>query len=85
MEIWSDQGILLKTFEGEKLPVKVEVSLEQLPESSMIEGYLFAQDILGNQSRQEIKDLSLLAAQAKDPQAESEKTSPNEMSWDADF
>jgi len=85
MEIWSDQGILLKTFEGEKLPIKVEVSLEQLPESSMIEGYLFAQDILGNQSRQEIKDLSLLAAQAKDPQAESEKTSPNEMSWDADF
>jgi hypothetical protein len=63
----------------------VEVPLTQLPESGKMEGYLFARDILGNQLRQEIKDLSLLAVQTKVHKAEAEITSSNENSWNADF
>ena len=85
LEVWSDQGILLKAAEGENLPATVEVLLAQLPESSIMEGYLYARDILGNQSRQEIKDLSLLAVQAKAHEAEAEITSSNVNSWNVDF
>jgi hypothetical protein len=85
LEIWTEQGALLKTVEDEKLPAKVEVPLALLPESCKMVGYLFAQDILGNQSRQEIKDLSLLAAQAEPTETESERTGSHEKSWNADF
>ena len=85
LEVWTNQGILLKAAEGENLPVTVEVPFAQLPESSIMEGYLFARDILGNRSRQEINDLSLLAVQTKAHEAEAEITSSNENSWNADF
>jgi len=85
--IWKygPKGSLLKAVEGENLPVTVEIPFAQLPESGKMEGYLFAQDILGNRSRQEIKDLSLLALQAKVHEAEAEITSSDENSWNADF
>lgn len=83
LEVWSDQGVLLKAAEGENLPVTVEVSFAQLPESSIMEGYLFARDILGNRSRQEIKDLSLLAVQTKVHEAETDPTRSD--GWNEDF
>jgi len=59
MEIWDDDGNLIKTAEGETLPAEVDVAL---PEST-VECVLTAKDILGNQFRKEIKDLKLLVSQ----------------------
>lgn len=83
MEIWTDQGILLKVVEGEELPATVEVSPEQLAAAGKMAGYLFARDVLGNNSRQELKDLSLLAMQKNVDEAAPEANMSNE--WNVDF
>jgi hypothetical protein len=85
LEIWSDQGVFLKAAEGEDLPATVEVPLAQLPETVRMEGILFARDILGNQSRQEIKDLSRLVVQDGVNAAETKSTSSDNNVWNADF
>ncbi len=58
MEMWDDDGNLIKTADGETLPAEVDVAL---PESA-VECVLTARDILGNQFRREIKDLKLLVS-----------------------
>ena len=85
LEIWSDQEVLLKVAEGEELPATVEVPLSQLPEACIMKGYLFAKDILGNQSKQEINDLSRLVEQGKASDAETEADPTRSDGWNADF
>lgn len=58
MEMWDDDGNLIKTADGETLPAEVDVAL---PESA-VECVLTVRDILGNQFRREIKDLKLLVS-----------------------
>jgi hypothetical protein len=56
LEVWSEEGRLLKTAEGQELPPEVTVELKAGEPDQKIEGILEIQDILGNKARQEIKD-----------------------------
>jgi len=59
MEMRDDGGGLIKTAEGETLPVEVDVALQE----PVVECVLTAKDILGNRFRREIKDVRLLVKQ----------------------
>ena len=85
LEVWSDQEDLLKVAEGEKLPATVQVPLAELSEAGIVRGYLFAKDILGNQSRKEIQDLSQLLEQVRDRDAEADEDPTPSDSWNAEF
>ena len=61
LEMRGDDGNLIKTAEGRELPAKVDVTM---PDQT-VECILTAMDILGNQLRREIKDLTVFASQEK--------------------
>jgi hypothetical protein len=61
MEIWTEQGELLKADNGQELPVEFEIPVFQGPEAPKLEGLVFLKDILGNQTRLAIEDLYLIA------------------------
>ena len=56
LEMWSEEGRLLKTIEGQELQSQVSVELAPDEQNMKIQGVLTTQDILGNKARQDIKD-----------------------------
>ena len=61
LEIWGENGELLKNVDGEELPFEYNVPTPQGPETPKIKGLVLLKDILGNQTRLEIDDLYLIA------------------------
>jgi TolB-like protein len=62
MEMWTREGQMIKTVEGQELPAQVGI---ELPPGAMadekIEGLLVVQDILGNRARRDLQELFLPA------------------------
>jgi hypothetical protein len=56
LEMWSEEGRLLKVAEGEELPPLINVELQPEEQNLKIEGVLVTEDVLGNRARQEIAD-----------------------------
>jgi TolB-like protein len=57
LEMWSTEGKLLKTAEGEDLPVQLGVELETVKNDQDLEGTLLVQDILGNKTLKKFDNL----------------------------
>lgn len=92
LEVWSNDGYLLKKIEGDELPVQMDIPLaSRTVESNKIEGKIVLQDILGNQTRMEFGDLLLLAMQHKDSdeaetsEAAEEKDDSDSFAWLSEF
>jgi hypothetical protein len=56
LEMWSEEGRLLKEAEGQELPPVISVELQADEQNKKIEGVLVTEDILGNRARQQIAD-----------------------------
>jgi TolB-like protein len=57
LEMWSKEGKLLKTAEGQDLPVQIGVELPSTEENQDIEGTLVVQDVLGNKAKSKFDNL----------------------------
>jgi len=57
LELWTGEGKRLKTTEGKQLPAQISLELPTGAETPKLEGALTLIDIVGNKSRQNIKDL----------------------------
>ncbi len=56
LEVWSEEGRLLKSVEGQELPPQINVELPAGEREQRIEGVLETRDSMGNKARQQIKD-----------------------------
>ena len=61
IEFWTNKGEFLKTVEGDDLPAEIQVPTDIDQESEKISCSLVVRDILGNQTKKQVKDLKLLA------------------------
>jgi TolB-like protein len=68
MELWTREGKLLVRQEGQELPVSVALGAADLND---LQGFVFAQDVLGNQLRQDVREL--LPAFTQPPAREAEE------------
>lgn len=57
MEMWTSEGRILAREEGQALPVKISLDLAGEALSPDTQGFVFVQDVLGNVSRRDIKEL----------------------------
>ena len=80
VEMFSEDGRLLKTSEGDELPAKVGVSVP-LQKDKKIECIVMLKDILGNSIRRKIKDLTVLAGR----ESSSGVAEVNQESWVTEF
>jgi len=83
MQMWTKEGKLISQSEGKELPVKIGVELSSSDQAENVEGYLFVQDILGNQTRRKVKDL--LPKVAEKPKVKEEKPKSVSESWVDEF
>jgi hypothetical protein len=83
MQMWTKDGNLISEAEGQELPVKIEAKLPDSGQDQKIEGYLFVQDILGNQTRRRVKDL--LPKLGGKTKAKEEKPKEISESWVDEF
>jgi len=77
LEIWTAEGELLQSDNGENLPVEYEIPFVEGETAPKIEGVVLLRDILGNQTHLAIEDLNLLALKITD---DNENTSEAEKS-----
>lgn len=57
MEMWTREGQILAREQGYELPVKIELDLLDSVLDGTTQGFVFVQDILGNQSRRTLQEL----------------------------
>ncbi|MBI5441497.1 MAG: hypothetical protein HY900_09855 [Deltaproteobacteria bacterium] len=57
MEMWSEEGKLLKTAEGTELPVRVGVERSSARDEEKIRAILVVRDVMGNTERREVGDV----------------------------
>ncbi len=70
IEVWNQNGDLLKASDGEELPFMYDIPIPDDRDFGQIEGVVVMKDILGNQTRVVISDLYLMALQKEDSQDE---------------
>ncbi len=73
MKVFKQSGRLIKLSQGEHLPATIELDRTDLEEGQRLEGILVAQDILGNRTREKIKDLFRVDDEEEGPEVETEK------------
>jgi TolB-like protein len=84
LEMWSEEGKLLKAAEGRELPAQVKIDLPANSENQNIEGLLMMGDVLGHKTQKEIK--GLLPVDGQETEKETEKgTKPGTQTWVEDF
>ncbi len=83
IEVWNDNGDLLKASDGQELPFDYDIPIPDDREFGQIEGIVAMKDILGNQTRVVISDLYLMALQLEESGEEetTETIGPGEDSW----
>jgi hypothetical protein len=84
LEMWSEEGKLLKTAEGSELPAQVKIDLPTNGEDQKIEGILMMGDVLGHKTQKEIKGLFPPAGQETDEETDKEAPLGTET-WVEDF
>ena len=85
MQMWTKEGNLLSHAEGRELPVKIGVELPDAEKNQNIEGFLFVQDILGNQTRTKVKDLLPKLSEKEKEKVKKEKPKGVSESWVDEF
>jgi hypothetical protein len=83
LEMWSEEGRLLKAAEGQELQPQISVELKPGEQDQKIEGVLVTEDILGNRARQEIKDFFPPPSEKEPDQKETGKSATE--TWVNDF
>jgi TolB-like protein len=83
LEMWSKEGKLLKTAEGEDLPVELGVELPTAEEDQDLEGTLLVQDVLGNKALKKFNNLLLPPEPEKSVEIIEEKTATK--AWVEEF
>jgi hypothetical protein len=85
MEMWTKEGKILTSAEGNELPVKVDIKLETSEQDQEIRGVLVVKDILGNKINRKIEDL--LSKKEKQAEAKAEEKKPTGVSesWVDEF
>ncbi|MEJ2199446.1 MAG: hypothetical protein P8X63_00295 [Desulfuromonadaceae bacterium] len=74
LEMWSEEGRLLKQAEGEELPEQLSFELPEVAPDRKIGGILITEDVLGNKGRKNITDFFPPAGQNKAPAEEEQKS-----------
>lgn len=57
MEMWTSEGRILAREEGQELPVKIGLNMADAKLDKDIQGFVFFQDVLGNQVRKSLQEL----------------------------
>ena len=84
MEMWTSEGKVLARHEGAELPIKIELDLAGAELDATTRGFVFVQDVLGNEVRRDLT--SLLPDLGKKPQTEEDLKAPgHEEKWVDEF
>ena len=84
MEMWTSEGKVLARHEGAELPIKIELELAGAELDATTRGFVFVQDVLGNEVRRDLT--SLLPDLGKKPQTEAEMKDPGQAEkWVDEF
>ncbi len=82
MELWTREGKLIVRREGQELPVSVALGEADLDD---LQGFVFAQDVLGNQLRQDVRELLPTLTQPADEEVEEEEQQVLSERWVDEF
>jgi hypothetical protein len=85
LEMWSNEGKILKSVEGRDMPANVDVELPESGENGEIQGVLFVEDILGNTARRDIQDVFLTARKQEEKSTKDKKPVSISESWVDEF
>ncbi|MFC1523469.1 hypothetical protein ACFL6N_01635 [Thermodesulfobacteriota bacterium] len=84
MDMYSDDGGILKSVDGENLPARVEYSGHKSADKQKVKCIIVLKDILGNEVRREIDDIQLFAEMNNQPVNEPEITI-KDSNWVEEF
>jgi hypothetical protein len=84
MEMWTREGRIIKTAEGEELPAQLGIELSAADEEE-IDGLLMVQDVLGNRISRKMDDIFLAARKREQEKAEEENPASISESWVDEF